>query len=306
MTTRVGHSLGAMRRLVQMSGKRVLIYVEGRDLDPDFYSRLCRGICLERELAYEIFVADRIAGDGGGKGVLIRLFEFLRNKGALVDRSGPTSKLVMFYVDKDTDDVFRQRRRSGHIVYTSYYCLENHLFCEGELLAGIATAGSIDLEIVRSRIPDPIQWRRNAAARWRDWIVLCLTAQRLRLPGQASYSVNHAAVDSNVNPASLVTCQTDLQTRSRLPANQFNRMLAWARNRVDRSIRLGEHDGLFKGKWYLVFVQYELDQIALAHGPINRNGARDRLMGSLITTLRFGEPWAEHYKEPLRRAIAAL
>jgi hypothetical protein len=289
-----------------MSGGRVFIYVEGRDLDPDFYGRLFRAICLEQGLAYDIIVADRIAGGGGGKGVLIRLFEYLRDRGALVDRSGPAPKLVMFYVDKDTDDVFRRKRKSNHVVYTSYYCLENHLFCEGDLLPSIATAGSVDLQLVRNRIADPVQWRRNAANRWREWIVLCLTAQKLHLGGEASYSVAHVTVDARVNPANLVACRADLQARSGMPAGQFDQIIAWARNRVSESISLGEHDRIFKGKWYVVFVQHELDQIGLAHGPINRNGAIDRLIGSLIATLPYNEPWAEHYKEPLRRAIGAL
>jgi hypothetical protein len=306
MTTRVGHSVKAMRRLMQMLGRRVFIYVEGRDLDPYFYSRLCEAICVERGLAYEIIVADRIAGAGGGKSILIRLFEYLRRKRMLIDRSGPASKLVMFYLDKDTDDVFRKMRKSEHVVYTPHYCVENHLFCEGELLASIANAGSVDLGLVRRRIPDPVLWRRNAAVQWRNWLVLCLVAQRLSLGGPASYSVNHEGVNSRVNTANLITCQGDLQTRSGLPAHQFGLMITWARNRVDRSISAGEHDRIFKGKWYVVFALDELEQIALTDGPINLNGAKDRLVGSLIATLQFDAPWAERYKEPLRRAIGVL
>ncbi len=306
MTTRVGHSLGAMRRLVQMSGKRVFIYVEGRDLDPEFYSRVCKEICIEKGLPYEVIVADRVAGGGGGKGILTLLFEYLRRKGALVDRTGLNSKLVMFYVDKDTDDLFRKKRRSRHIVYTSCFCVENHLFREGKLLASIATGGSVDLELVRLRIPDPIQWRRNAAVKWRNWIALCLTAQRLRVGGEASFSVNHETIDAKVNPANLVAWQADLQARSGKPPRQFDRIIKWARKIVDTSISIGDHDRVFKGKWYVVFAMHELDQIALTNGPINRNGAKDRLIGSLIATMRFDKPWAEHYKDPLRRAIDTL
>ena len=265
-----------------------------------------QSICVERGLPYEIIVADRIAGGGGGKGVLISLFEYLRRKKTLIDRTGSTSKLVMFYVDKDTDDIFRKKRRSGHLVYTSRFCVENHLFCEGDLLASIATGGSVDLEVVRGRIPDPIQWRRNAAARWRDWIVLCLTAQKLHLGGEASYSVGHETVDSRVNTANLAICQADLQIRSGKPAAEFRQIITWAGKITNSSIRLGEQDRVFKGKWYPVFAMHELDQMAVASGPINRKGAKDRLIGSLIATLRFDDPWAEHYKGPLRRAISAL
>jgi hypothetical protein len=307
MTSRIKHSLGGMRRLLQMTAKRVSIFVEGRDLDPNFYSRLCGPVCRERGLPYEIIIADRITGGGGGKSALVNFFELLRRKKALLDRTGPISKVVMFYVDKDTDDIFRTKRRSGHVVYTSRFCVENHLFCEGDLAASIATGGSVDLEVLRARIPNPELWRRNAAVRWQEWIALCLTAQKLRLAGQVSYSVNHSSVDSRVNPANLATCLADLQTRSGKSAPDFNRIITWARNIANRYIRQGEHDLVFKGKWYVVFAMHELEQVALAVvDPINLNGAKDRLIGSLIATVRFDDAWAEHFREPLRRAINAL
>jgi hypothetical protein len=307
MTARIQHSLGAMRRLIQMTATRVTIYVEGRDLDPEFYSRICGTICVDHGLSYEIVVADRIASTGGGgKGVLLSLFQYLRKRGTLIDRTGPISKVVMFYVDKDTDDVFRTKRRSAHLVYTSGYCAENHLFCNGDLLSSIATAGSVDLGIVRNRIADPALWRKNAATRWRGWIALCLTAHKYRLGGRSSYSVDHDTIASRVNVPNLAVCQTDLQVRSGATANDFIQVMNWAKSKVDAAIRLGEHDLIFKGKWYAVFVMYELDQINLTNGPINRNGAKDRLIGSLMATLSFNDAWAEHYKEPLRRAISAM
>jgi hypothetical protein len=308
MTTRIGHSLGAMRRLIQMLPSRVFIYVEGRDVDPNFYSRLLGPICSDRGLPYEIIIADRVVGGGGGGGktVLIRLLNYLRLKNSLIDRSSGISKLVMFYLDKDTDDIFRKKCRSNHLVYTVHYCVENHLFIEGDLISSIATAGSVDVQLVRRRIANLNTWRRGAAVAWRNWIVLCLVAQRLRISGQASYSANHDTVNSKVNPPNLAACELDLQTRSALNATQFAEMVNWARRRVDRVIHDGTHDLLFKGKWYVHFALNELNQIATTHGPVNQNGANHRLVGSLVSTIRFDEQWAEHYKEPFRRAIASL
>jgi hypothetical protein len=305
MTTRLGHSLGAMRRLVQMTATRVTIYVEGRVLDPDFYGRVCGPVCSAQNLPYEIIIGDRIAG-GGGKGILIKLFEYMRGKKALIDRTGAHPKLVMFYLDKDTDDIFRKKRRSDHLVYSSMYCIENHLYCDGDLVSSIATGGSVDSQVVSARIPDPIQWRKSAAIRWQEWIALCLAAQKLGLGGAASYGVDHSSIDSRVNPANLAVCRTDLQSRSGRSAVQLNRVIAWAQKKADSLIRLGEHDQVFKGKWYAVFAMHEFDQMALSIGPINHNGAKDRLIGSLVATLRIDEPWAEHYKDPLRRAIGGL
>ena len=286
MTTRVGHSFGAMRRYIQMSRHRVFIYVEGRDLDPVFYGRLCGPVLRGQGLSHEIIVADRVAGGGGGKNVLIRLFDYLRKRKALIDRSGPDAKLVMFYADKDTDDVFRTMRRSPNFIYTRHYCAENEVFCEGDLLSSIATAGSLDPGIVETRIPDPAVWRRAAAADWRNWIVLCLAAQKLRMGGPATYSASHETINSKVNPANLAGCEADLRARSGLPAPIFAEVIAWAKRCVDLTFRRGNHDRLFKGKWYVLFAMHELEQIASAHDPINQNGARDRLTGSLIATIQ--------------------
>jgi hypothetical protein len=304
--SRLGHSIGGMRRLFQLSGVRVTICVEGRDLDENFYSRICGPICSEQGLQYEIVVADRIGGSGGGKGKLTRLFEHLRRNGALLDHSGTVSKLVMFYLDKDTDDIFRTRRRSDHIVYTSNYCAENHLYCDGDLIGGIAAAGSIDPQIVQNRILDCTRWRRNSVVQWRAWIELCLIAQKLRIGARASYSVNHATVTSNVNVTNLATCLTDLQVRSGLATHQFNTLRTWAANLVNRSFRNGQHDRIFKGKWYSVFTTHEVQEIGRLHPPINLNGATERLVGYLSATLKLDAPWTEHYKTPLRRRIAAM
>lgn len=306
MTTRVGHSLGAMRRYIQMSRHRVFIYVEGRDLDRVFYGRLCGPILAEQGLSHEIIVADRIAGGGGGKDVLIRLFDYLRRRKALIDRSGPDAKLVMVYIDKDTDDVFRTMRRSPNLIYTRYYCAENELFCEGDLSSSIAIAGSLDPGIVATQIPDPGTWRRAAAADWRDWIVLCLSAQRLRMGGPATYSVKHDTTTSNVNATNIVRCEAELRARSGLSALSFTEVLGWAKRCVDRTFRRGDHDRLFKGKWYALFAMHELDRLAAAHGPINRNGAKDRLMGGLVASVPFDGLWSEHYRAPLRKNLKAL
>jgi hypothetical protein len=305
MTTRIKHSPGAVRRLIQMTAARVTIFVEGRDLDPDFYSRLCGPVCHEQGVSYEIIIADRIAGGGGGKGVLINFFETLRRKKVLFDRTGPVSKLVMFYVDKDVEDIFRTKRRSGHLVYTSRFCVENHIFFEGDLTASLATAGSLDQQKIQNRIPDPELWRRHAAESWREWIALCLAAHKLRLGGESSYSVDHASIDSRVNTINLAKCRVDLQVRSGKSVSDFNAIVTWATKLVDRCLWQGEHDRIFKGKWYPVFAMHELEQAA-AGEPFNKNGAKDRLIGSLISTMRFDDSWTEHFRQPLRAAMSVL
>lgn len=306
MSARTAHSFGGMRRYMQLSGTQTFIFVEGRDLDPDVYGRICGPICRELGKTYEIVVADRINGAGGGKGLLTRFFEYLRDNGSLVDRSQPDAKLSMFYFDKDVDDIFRALRASDHVVYTVYYCIENHLFAGGDLVSSLATAGSIDVGVIQARVPNPVLWRSTSAARWREWVALCILARKLRLPHPATYTLSssiNTPADAATDAAGLAACVAQMEIGSGLASADFQQKLAAAYRLVDATYRRAEHDLLFKGKWYWLFVLRELE---LAYPLFNRHGAQDRLFGSLIATTDFNGPWVNHFRDPLRANLARL
>jgi hypothetical protein len=306
MSSRTAHSFGGMRRYIQVSRTQTFLFVEGRDLDPDVYGRICGQVCRDSGKTYEIVVADRIIGDGGGKGALIRFFEYLRDSGSLVDRSQTDAKLAMFYLDKDVDDIFQTLRASDHVVYTVHYCIENHMFAEGDLVSSLATAGSVDQGVIRPRVPNPVLWRSTSAVRWREWVALCILARKLSLRHPAGYSRSssiNVPADSATDAAGLAACVAQMEILSGLVPADFQRKLAAAYRLVDAIYRRAEHDLLFKGKWYWFFVLRELE---LAYPLFNRNGAQDRLWGSLIATVNFDEPWVQHFREPLRDALARL
>lgn len=306
MSSRTAHSFGGMRRYMQISQTQVFLFVEGRDLDPNIYGRICGPVCRDFGKSYEIVLADRINGDGGGKGMLTRLFEYLKDGGSLIDRSQHDAKLAMFYLDKDVDDIFQTLRSSDHVVYTIYYCIENHLFTEGDLVSSIATGGSVDVEVIRPRVPDPGLWRRTSAECWREWVALCILARKLAVPHPVSYarpsSINTPA-DSGTDAAALAACVAQMEAQSGLTSADFRRKLAAAYRLVDSIYRSSRHDLLFKGKWFGLFVQRELE---LADPLFNRQGATDRLLGSLIATIDFTAPWVQHFREPLRHTLAQL
>lgn len=293
---------------MQMSIEQVFIFVEGRDLDPNIYGRICSTVCDEYGKRYEIVVADRITGTGGGKQILTQLFEFLTAQGGLLDRSQPDPKLAMFYLDKDVDDIFGALRISQHVVYTPYYCIENHLFCEGDLPSSIANAASLDPRLVETRIPDAQAWRHQAAQGWRDWTALCLAATKLVQTETVSFSrrstINTPA-DAPTDPQKLATCISDMQAHTKVAQIKFNQTVAAAYRLVDTVFRQTKHDRLFKGKWYAEFA-FRTAEIAAGQAPFNRNGFSDRLIGSLMATIDFRQPWVEHFRQPLRTALANL
>ena len=294
---------------MQVSRKHVFVFVEGRDLDPDVYSRICVPVCKEAGKLHEIVIADRL-GDGfggGGKGLLTRFFEFLRNNSSLLDRSQHEPKVAMFYFDKDVDDLFNALRKSDHVVYTNYYSIENHIFAEGNLASSLATAGSLDMTLVEEYVTSNDAWRVRAASLWRDWLTLCLLARKLSLPAPVTFAmaasrINNPA-DSPVDTNALESAIVDMRARSGLGSAAFQPKLNAAYRLVDSFFSDSRHDVLFKGKWYVVFALRELEKISVAH---NKHGAADRLLGALIATTNFDAPWTEHFRRPLRTVLEAL
>jgi hypothetical protein len=297
-----------MRRYLQTSRHQVFIFVEGRDLDPDIYSRICGPVCRQAGKLYEIIIADRIAGGGGGKSILTGLLELLNASGSLLDRSQPEPKLAMFYLDKDVGELFRTLRISDHVVYTRYYQIENHILIEGELVGSIATAGSIDRQLVVARIANSQAWRAQAASCWRDWVALCILAMKLKQQHPVSYrtqsNINDPA-DAPASPINLQAAIAAMQAQSGLTANAFGRRKDAAYRLVDRFFSRSQHDLLFKGKWYGPHVLRELELVT-GGGIYNRNGATDRLWASLITSTNFDGQWVEYFRQPLRAALALL
>lgn len=311
MNLRTGHTQNAIKRLIQMSRIQVFIFVEGRDLDPNVYSRICGSVCRNAGKSYEIVVADRITGSGGGKGILTRCFEHLRDVDSLLDRSETGyPKLVMFYLDKDADDIFRKLRTSPHVVYTRCYSIENHLFVEGNLVSSFATAGAIDVELVRNRFPDGSPpWCGKSATMWKEWIALCLIARRLSLTRPASYSIGLSRI--NVPPNSptellrLEECIEEMAHESGLQKVDLVRQIKAATRLINTIFNKNRHDLVFKGKWYVAFALCEIELASSGH-PFDRHGLADRLFGALISTTNFDDPWVEHFRQPLRAALATL
>lgn len=306
MKPRTAHSFGGMRRYMQQSRTQVFIYVEGRDLDPQIYGAICATVCANSGRTYEVVVADRINDAGGGKGILTDFHTYLANNNSLLDRTQAEAKLVMIYLDKDVGDLLKTLKSSAHIVYTTLHSIENHLFIEGDFVRSLATAGSLDLNVVRARVTNANEWRNRSANCWREWVALCILAEKLSLSHPATYSrsstLNNPA-DSPTDPGVLAACVAEMEARSGLSHHEFDRKLAAANRLVDTLNHRGMHDLVFKGKWYSHFALRELE---LTAPFFNKNGAADRLMGSLITTTNFDGLWVEHFRKPLRDAIAAL
>jgi hypothetical protein len=308
--SRLAHpSCAAFRRRMQMSNHTVFVFVEGWR-DRYFYDRICESICAARAVEYDVCCAHEFSGPTGGKLKLLDFFAYLRRVGSLVDDFKGKKTLAIFFLDKDVDDLLAASKLSEHIVYTKFYSIENHLVAHGDLVRALASAATLDERSVRGAFSSGNEaWRREAAEHWRDWIKLCLFARTRNLGHRCNYGVGSSRINdgayARVDPQRLATYVADLRIASGLTAIGFQRVFDRLSRSVDRLFDEGNHDLIFNGKWYQLFLAEKADAIAAGRN-YNRNGLPDRVLACLQLTLDFGEAWAHHFKGPLQVALGNL
>ena len=301
------HTPAAFRRYMQMSTNRLFIFMEGKNIDPFFYSSLLKPTCRAAGIPCDFVRADFVTGSGGKK-TLIELERYLQSSGYLVLQVGQTRKSCIFYVDKDLDDVTRQLIKSPHIVYTPFYSVENTLFIHGDIVIAAAAASCVDSDVIRARIPDPNLWRRQNAERWKEFLILCLLSHKLGLNCECHYggmtSPLNVPAEAPTDAARSAAIKSDLQTRAGLSAEKFTFKFRSQARYVDRIFQKGLHDKLFNGKWYIEFLRRE---IVLAAGGIGyHNPSNNTLTATLNLTLNFDAEWASHFRQPLSLLISSF
>lgn len=288
-----------------MSTKQLFILVEGSDVDPFFYSRLLRPVCESAQIPCDVVRGDIVSGNGG-KQTLLELHQYLASTGSLVQQIGTTRKWCLFCLDKDIDDLTGKLVSSRHIVYTPFYCVENALFMYGEVVTAAAAASSLDPEEIRARIPSCDEWRRRKTEHWKEFLVLSLLSNRLRVNCACHYgrrtSPLNAPADGPTDMQRADTIRQELRTRARLPLQTFDRKLGAVRRYVECRYRKNLHDTLFNGKWYIEFLRREIHLVS--EGRRRNNPPTSALVGALNLSIDFSGPWTEHFRQPLRDLIS--
>lgn len=87
--------------------------------------------------------------------------------------------------------------------------------------------------------------------------------------------------------------------------DEFKRAVGAVGGMVTARYRRGEHEKVFNGKWYVAVMQCQIERIA-GDRPYNSHGLSNRIMGALASNVDFSQPWADHFRSPLRNLIARL
>ena len=307
--SRLLHSYSGYLRSMQMSSTALFVFVEGKQSDPFFYAKICETFPLPLP-QYEICLAQELpgAGGGGGKPVLLGFFAFLRKSKALITSLAGQDTACIFFLDKDIDDLQHKMKRSDHVIYTSYYDVQNYIFLKGDLLLGAASAASIDPARLRSQFSDAPAWCQHVVTLWREWISLCLRMLEDGISSEANYGVASRVQTRPSGPVDAALCATlttNLARRCGLPVAVFRQKLASTMKKVDRYISKQEHHRIFKGKWFALILADHIDSI-MAGQPYDRNGLAARLPSAIAATIDFSGSWADHFRDGIQKVLALM
>lgn len=267
VSNRPRHSnLASYVRSLQMSDYDIFVFVEGKDIDPFFYSRLCSTALSEDNVSFKVRNSENIPECSAGKKGLLDLFNFLNNTSRLFSEHKGKKTGIIFFLDKDIDDLINMRIDSEHVVYTYYYDVENHIVEHGDLIYGCAVAASMNPQDVSEHIGDSKEWLRNTAYKWIEWVKFCVFSKMSNLDscpynyGRPSPFNNQSTGD--INQIEYQKCLAKIKSDSGLSDSEFLIEFNRVSKIVENFYQQGEHGRVFKGKWYKYFLKENIKQLA--------------------------------------------
>lgn len=302
------YSPSAYRRSMQISRVPLFVFIEGYK-DRYIYDQIVQSECQQVGISYKVVTAEEIGISGGGKEALLKFFDYLVAESSLISNFNGKTTISIFFLDKDVDDVLNIMRSSEHMVYTETYEIENYLFIYGALSEVAAGSASLEIQLIRTILGDYRAWRYHAATKWKNWVRLCCFSKTCDIESMSNYKLKRSPINTDVcGPVKLTEYKrylSNLQNKSHLPRDEFKRSFKRLCRKVDRIYSGGQHDRIFKGRWYACFLVEDINRVA-ARRRFNSKRLETKLLSGLALTLNYCDPWAEHFRAPIRRLLAKV
>jgi hypothetical protein len=305
---RLVHSFSGYLRAMQMSTTSVFSLVEGKDVDPFFYGQVCNFVCSRHYLTYEVKKAEDLPPKAGGKTALLEFYEYLNKKKCLSSTFKGKKTYVVFFLDKDIDDITRKKLKSSHVIYTRYYDVHNEIFLNGNLVRGVASAASIDETEIKTSFADQKKWCSEASKRWLEWIVLCLISAENNVNCQSNYRVHskiHCTTTGLIDVTLLENAKRTIASELSISYSNFKKLYTNMYQRVTKLFDSGKQDIVFKGKWYPFLLEEDLQKI-IGKNNYMKGGFNNKVTSSVAATLDFSYSWSNYYIKRFESAINRL
>lgn len=304
--SRPTRSINGYIRSMQISKYDLMVFVEGKENDSYFYGNICDKICTQAGIARQIRTAKELPFQSGGKKSLIDFYKVLRTKKKLVSSLNNKTTKVVFFLDKDVDDILGIKCRSHHVIYTKYYDVQNHIFSDSNFINGVSSAASIDPAELRNSHMFCSNWCVTAASRWREWVKLCLFVQKHRVNGVNNYRICSAIntpLNGTLDPVKYSDFKSNVINSLGITADDFDEKYAVIETKVDKMFRSNTHNIVFKGKWYSTLLELDL-RTEFAGRNLHLEKIAQRAVSALASTLDFGASWVDHFTVPLQKVIS--
>jgi len=302
---RLNHTYLAFVRLMQMSQKSVFAFVEGKGIDSFIYGPICKQVCNILNIDYRLCLPHMIEPGTGGKDSILAFHDFLYKNSALNTKFKDKVTIVVFFVDKDIDDLLRKKKSSKNIIYTKYYDIENHIYLAGDLTKGCSAASCVDQNVISHLFNDSYEWCSSVSKRWIKWVSMCIFSKKYNVHSQCNYglpSLINIDCYEKIDKIKYRNVLNELQIKSEFDSTKFRKKFRNIEKNVLKKYKNGKQDEIFKGKWYSKFMSHEM-KIILDTKDYNSSGLDNRLTGCIASTLDFSGQWSDYFKEKLTELI---
>lgn len=296
MSERLTRSFEAFVQSLRMSRHELFVFVEG-DTDFFIYNKIAEVECNNNRVRYEVVKSQQLAGEGG-KQTLLDYFDYVKSKNLLIDEFQGKRTASIFFLDKDIDEYCKVQRHSPHVLYTDYYEVENYMFRCCDISRAVALVVSAKETVIQEMIGDYDRWRRDCADLWEQWVELCFFSKVYLNGTICSYGENCSKINDGVLGKVAVTelakYWEQIKERSCLGERQFSTVKRKAAKVVKRLYEKDAHDTVFKGKWYIRFLQ------ELISNKFNRRLDEKSVVTALRACLDLDTPWTRRYRHVIQ------
>lgn len=306
MSSRLVYHPRGWARKHQQSATRLFIYVEGKKHDRAYYEELATNLCAASNIRYLLEISRNIphSNNREGKEALKEAHRFLEGLSLLRNSFKGKKTAVLFFVDKDVDDLKGELKAAEGLVYTRYYNVENHIVAETRLGRAIALAGSADPQVVEAKLGDQSLWRYRSAAAQKKWVYACVVAQlnRISVPNYAAFSRVNDELTGKFCPTKWESHLSLLRAQGKLSKSILSMKLRTAREIVDSLYRSGRQDEVFKGNWYGPFLEKTAVQL-IGSGNFVRTEFSQSIWISMISKIERNAASSQHFRDAITSAV---
>jgi hypothetical protein len=289
---------------MQMSRYQVFVFAEGKENDSFFVGGICERAFGPTKHSYKVNTARDLSHNGGGKQILLRFYRYLRSRGDLHSTLNGKRTDVLFFLDKDVDDLARRTCRSKNVIYTKYYDVESHLFRDADFSRAVACACSISPNAILGHPRLGAGWCADVANRWRVWVALCVFCQLQRIGCQNYGALSEINTPRNgpIDKAKYRESLKKIYRQTGRSWQEFDSLWKAAKRTVEKLYAKGEADRVFKGKWYAHMLELDLRADEQFRNAKIQEVAK-RIPSCLAATLDFDADWAQGFADALRQVI---